>query len=76
MRGGLGGALPAEDPMLDGGAEVLEPGVGLGVRVWVTVAVGVVAPERDTDGVTVTVVSSVVVPVSGSVSELSLSDLR
>jgi hypothetical protein len=37
------------------------------VRVWVTVAVGVVAPERDTDGVTVTVVSSVVVPVSGEV---------
>ena len=37
------------------------------MRVCVTVAVGVVAPERDTDGVTVTVVSSVVVPVSGEV---------
>ena len=69
--GVLGGALPAEDRALDGAAEVPEPtvgvGVGLGVRVWVTVAVGVVAPGRDTDGLTVTVVSSVVVPVSGEV---------
>ena len=65
--GVLGGALPAEDRVLDVGAEVLEPGVGLGVRVWVTVAVGVVAPELDADGVTVTVVGSVVVPVSGEV---------
>ena len=69
--GMLGGALPAEDRVLDGAAEVPEPtvggGVGLGVRVWVTVAVEVVAPERDADGVTVTVVSSVVVPVSGEV---------
>ena len=41
--GVLGDALPAEDRVLDVGAEVLEPGVGLGVRVrvWVTVAVGV-----------------------------------
>ena len=39
----------------------------LGVRVWVTVAVGVLAPELDADGVTVTVVASVVVLVSGEV---------
>ena len=65
--GVLGGALPAEDRVLDGGAEVLEPGVGLGVRVWVTVAVGVLAPEPDADGVSVTVVASVVVLVSGEV---------
>jgi hypothetical protein len=29
----LGGALPAEDRMLDGETEVLKPTVGLGVRV-------------------------------------------
>ena len=67
--GGLDCAVPAEDRVLDGGAEVLEPAVGvlLGVRVWVTVAVWAVAPEPDADGVTVTVVASVVVPVSGEV---------
>jgi len=67
--GGLDCAVPAEDRVLDGGAEVLEPAVGvvLGVRVWVTVAVGAVAPELDADGVTVTVVASVVVLVSGEV---------
>ena len=57
--GGLGGALPAADRVLGGGPEVLEPTVGLGV--------GVVAPELDAEGVTVTVVMSVVVPVSGGV---------
>src|SRR5450755_179860 len=41
--------------------------VGYRMRVWVTVAVGVVAPELDADGVTVTVVGSVVVLVSGEV---------
>jgi len=67
--GGLDCAVPAEDRVLDGGAEVLEPAVGvvLGVRVWVTVAVWAVAPEPDADGVTVTVVASVVVLVSGEV---------
>ena len=67
--GGLDCAVPAEDRVLDGGAEVLEPAVGvlLGVRVWVTVAVWAGAPEPDADGVTVTVVASVVVPVSGEV---------
>lgn len=70
--GGLGGALPAADRVLGGGPEVLEPPtVGLGVRVWVTVTVGlgvgVVAPELDAEGVTVTVVMSVVVLVSGGV---------
>ena len=67
--GGLDCAVPAGDRVLDGGAEVPEPtvGVGLGVRVWVTVAVWVLVPERDTDGLTVTVVASVVVPVSGEV---------
>ena len=64
--GGLDCAVPAEDRMLDVGA-VPELTVGLGVRVWVTVAVWAAAPELDADGVTVTVVASVVVPVSGEV---------
>jgi hypothetical protein len=71
--GVLGGALPAEDRLLDGETEVLEPTVGLGVGVWVTVAVwvwvwvGVVPTELDSEGVTVTVVGSVVVSGSGEV---------
>ena len=64
--GGLDCAVPAEDRVLDVGA-VSELTVGLGVRVWVTVAVGAVAPDLDADGVTVTVVASVVVLVSGEV---------
>jgi hypothetical protein len=68
---GLDGALPAEDRLLDVGAAVLEPtvgvddGVGLRVRVCVTVAVWVVAPELEAREVTV--VGSVVVRVSGEV---------
>ena len=65
--GGLDCAVPAEDRVLDVGAEVLEPAVGVVLGVWVTVAVGAVAPEPDADGVTVTVVASVVVLVSGEV---------
>ena len=44
--GGLDCAVPAEDRVLDVGA-VPELTVGVGVRVWVTVAVGVLAPEPD-----------------------------
>ena len=65
--GGLDNAVPAEDRVLDVGAEVLEPAVGVVLGVWVTVAVGAVAPEPDADGVTVTVVASVVILVSGEV---------
>ena len=56
---GLDGALPAEDRLLDVGAAVLErtvgvdDGVGLRVRVCVTVAVWVVAPELEAREVTV-----------------------
>jgi hypothetical protein len=71
-----GGALPAEDRVLDVGAAVVEPavgvddgGVGLRVRVCVTVAV-VVAPgleAREVGEVTVTVVGSLVGCVPGEV---------
>jgi hypothetical protein len=72
--GVLGGAPPAEDRVLDVGAAVVEPavgvddGVGLRVRVCVTVAVAAGLEVREAEEVvTVTVVGSLVGCVPGEV---------